>query len=190
MLSDIVILIKTVAIAFQRIEPKIALNEAAGITSAAVWIVPYDETDELSLRGSYGGSTHEIYATYSPGRLNVSRVEGSTSPIQWAEILQNVAYKFSDYLKPCSRYRNSYRRTFYFQVIDAEGRSSNIFEKGLTIETGLNTSAFISAGGLIFFIDSFSSVQQCQHCPNITEPKAGCQWKQCEVDWSSSIRIC
>lgn len=123
--------------AFQRIEPKIQLNQAAGIVSAAVWIDPYEETDELSLRGSYGGSSHGIYATYADGVLQMSRIEGHTSPIQWAEILQNVAYKFSDYLKPCSRYRRNYWRNFRFQVTDTTGRTSSIFDKGLTIETGV-----------------------------------------------------
>jgi hypothetical protein len=125
--------------AFQRIDPQIGLNDAAGIVNASVWIDPYADTDELSLRGSYGGAAafHGIYATYSNGRLDVSRVEGRTDPVQWAEILQNVAYKLSDYLKPCSRYRQNYARTFYYQVTDAYERTSNIYAKTLRIETGM-----------------------------------------------------
>ena len=64
-----------------------------------------------------------------------------------------MAYKFDDYLKPCSRYRRNYHRRFRFQVKDAFDRISNIFEKGLTIETGFFVCIVLVVilGNIVYF---------------------------------------
>ncbi len=126
-------------VAWQRVDPRITIFPAVGVVSAWVTISGYTRTDELSLEGRYGDDNHDIHAVFDAvsGTLTLTRNEGVTSPVDWADVLRNVNYRLSDHLKPCKDYRNVYTRTFNFYVQDRFKRVSNVFSKGLTIETGI-----------------------------------------------------
>jgi hypothetical protein len=119
------------------IDPRLSVTNSIEVVNATVVIANYADTDELSLVGSLNAASNGIYAIFSNGKLTLNRALGYTGPIYWTNVLSSVVYRFSDTLKPCEIYRKNYFRHFTFQVYDRSGRSSNIFLKGLTIETGM-----------------------------------------------------
>ena len=113
------------------------ISNSVGLVSASVNIVGFSSLDELALGGNYekNDDVSGVYSS-STGILSLTRVEGASNPLDWEDVLRNVMYKLSDDLKPCSTYRHLYWRTFQFTVYDSKGRLSNIFSKGLSIDTG------------------------------------------------------
>lgn len=126
-------------VAWQRVDPRVTISNSVGLVSAYVKILGFSSTDELALSGKYENND-EISGVYSSstGILSLIRVEGVSHPLDWEDVLRNVQYKLSDDLKPCSAYRRLYWRLFQFAVYDSKGRLSNIFSKGLTVDTGTN----------------------------------------------------
>lgn len=140
---------------WQRVDPRITIYPAVGIVTAWVTISGYTKTDELSLEGRYSDDNHDIHAVFDAvsGTLTLSRNEGVTSPVDWADVLSNINYRLSDHLKPCKDYRHVYTRTFNFYVQDRFKRVSNVFSKGLTIETA----------SVVYTGDNTVNISQRQH---------------------------
>ena len=160
--------------AWQRVDPRITIYPAVGIVKAWVTISGYTKTDELSLEGRYSDDNHDIHAVFDAvsGTLTLSRNEGVTSPVDWADVLSNINYRLSDHLKPCKDYRHVYTRTFNFYVQDRFKRVSNVFSKGLTIETGIlyrNCEVVLAlifqfhAASVVYTGDNTVNISQRQH---------------------------
>lgn len=131
---------------WQRIEPRISINETVLIDSANVTITNYNAaTDFLAVDGN--DYVNKIVATFDNGVLLIRRHLGDSSYLDWSSVLKRVSYKMKVlYRQRCQDIiADGYNRDFVFSVMDVFNRKSNDFIKRLELKTGsLNFISLLS----------------------------------------------
>lgn len=121
---------------WQRIEPRISINETVLIDSANVTITNYNAaTDFLAVDGN--DYVNKIVATFEDGVLLIRRHLGDSSYLDWSSVMKRVSYKMKvQYRQRCQDIiAEGYNRDFIFSVMDAYNRKSNDFIKRLELKT-------------------------------------------------------